>query len=1092
MIDSGAEVNVLGPDLAEKLEAQRIDGSTVMLQGCGGDAPTSHWVMLSLALVTGQTLLVPFVVLPKLRAMMILGAPTLDAIGGVLDYPRSLLKTSAGNIHLIRRSGPAPPPVRVLKVAVATPLGEDDQKLLDKAVESAQVLEAERGELRRILLEFSDLWRESRRGETVLVEHDIIVDTPYPIRQAPRRHSPEAQRIIDEQVQAMLKDNVIVPSSSCHVSEITLVRKKNTTEKRFCIDFRKVNEHTVPDQYPIPMIRDLVRQVRDSRYFIALDLRSGYWQVPMAKRAQSLTAFRARDGLYEFRVMPFGLKNAPATFCRLMGKVLSDLYWDGVEVYLDDILIHAKTASRVLALFRIVLQRLRAAGLTLGLKKCNFFPKKLLYLGYVFDEEGMKPNQDKVAALRQIRNPANVKELRGLIGLLSYFRMFIPNFAEVAEPMTRLLRRGTPFVWTEECTKAREVLTDALVHATLTNPLDGDELRVETDASDIAIAAILSCKRPTEEIWRSVEFLGKILSDAERRWPAHEREMWAVVYALRKWECYLKGRKVQLLTDNKSLTWMRSASRGKVARWAMSLAEYDLDVRHRSGAKNLAADYLSRYVPHDPSEDFPDRAFVSPAGVKAVDSLLGEVLQQQQAEPPPASTQGISWHEGVAYHLGRVWVPPSMRIKVVELAHNVSTVYHPGGRRTAAGIRKLYSWPGLTVDAARYVKGCLPCQRVRTGRETLQGLVKPHQTDGPFRKVYMDITVVRFNGRELNILSMIDHHTKWAEAAVLPDQTSASVAHAFLTQWVCRFGVPVTVVTDNGATFTSRLIEDLSALLGAQQRFAIAYHPDGNSPAERFHQTVIRGFAMAARSAARSRLTPEEVLAYALYGYRISVHSAVGDSPAFLTLGFDPLPPIPGLYGRCLPDNEERRRFLEDIRTTLIVRAQMAARARYQRLAATRLQLPLRSGDLILLPAERQRLAQCVIDRDGRKLHPKFSMPFRVLSMAPDGLSGSAYCLVPSATNRYERREFSIQDARPIEPPMTDLQRRQWQDAVEAFASDRGETDAAKDFVIRRFWTNLQHAQFPANDFGYTLQDESPPAKTAEKLESRKRRRLHD
>jgi hypothetical protein len=307
--------------------------------------------------------------------------------------------------------------------------------------------ETAKAELRTLLLEFRDLWQAERRGCTSVVEHRIQITTPYAIITPPRRMALEQQQIADAELEKMLQAGVIEPSTSPHVSEPVIVKKK-TGDWRYCIDFRKVNRFTVPDPYPMRRIDDLLTSIRASRFFIALDLRSGYWQIPLEENSRKYTAFRTPKGLFQFTVMPFGLSNAPATFQRCMENILGDLHWTGVLVYLDDILIHAEDTDTCLRLAREVFQRLRVADLTINLKKCQFFPNSMKYLGHIIGNGSIRPDVSRVEVLSYLKPPKTIKELRSIFGLLSYYRQYIPRFAERTSPITDKFRKNAILTWT--------------------------------------------------------------------------------------------------------------------------------------------------------------------------------------------------------------------------------------------------------------------------------------------------------------------------------------------------------------------------------------------------------------------------------------------------------------------------------------------------------------------------------------------------------------------------------------------------------------------------------------------------------------------
>ena len=237
----------------------------------------------------------------------------------------------------------------------------------------------------------------------------------------------------------MLEKKLIVPSNSPWTSPVVVVEKKNG-KLRLCVDYRKLNNVTKKDSYPLPRIDDMLETLSGSTWFSSLDMASGFWQVEMKPEDREKTAFVTKYGIYEFTVMPFGLCNAPATFQRLMDTVLQGILWHFVIVYIDDINIGSRTFSEHLEHLKQVFERLRNAGLKLNPEKCFFFEKKLVFLGHVVSNEGIQTDPDKIAAVKNFPIPRDVSQLRGFLGLASYYRRFIQNFSKIAEPLNKLLR----------------------------------------------------------------------------------------------------------------------------------------------------------------------------------------------------------------------------------------------------------------------------------------------------------------------------------------------------------------------------------------------------------------------------------------------------------------------------------------------------------------------------------------------------------------------------------------------------------------------------------------------------------------------------
>ena len=286
-----------------------------------------------------------------------------------------------------------------------------------------------------------------------MLEHAIETHGP-PLRQPYRRQNPAVRREEMAQVQQMLSSNVIRPSNSPWASPVVMVQKKDGS-LRFCVDFRQLNAATVKDAQPLPRIDDLLDALHGAKWFSTLDLKSGYWQVPITEQDKAKTAFRTSSGqLFEFNRVPFGLCNAPTTFSRLMDRVLADLHWETCLFYLDDIIVFSSTWEEHLARLRQVFERLRHANLKLGADKCTFAAKEVNYLGHRVTEEGLLPDSSLLAAIREIPPPKTATEVRSFLGLAGYYRRYVKGFAAIASPLHALTRKDAVFHWSEECQTA--------------------------------------------------------------------------------------------------------------------------------------------------------------------------------------------------------------------------------------------------------------------------------------------------------------------------------------------------------------------------------------------------------------------------------------------------------------------------------------------------------------------------------------------------------------------------------------------------------------------------------------------------------------
>jgi hypothetical protein len=346
-------------------------------------------------------------------------------------------------------------------------------------------------QLKKLLVEFQDVFSKNKSdlGRTGITKHTIDVGDSSPIQQ-PMRVLPLAKREeATKAVQEMRDQCVIEPSCSPWVSPVVLVKKDRST--RFCVDYRKLNAVTKKDSYPLPRI-DTLHSFWGSTWFSTIDLKSGYWQVEMNEADKEKTAFTTGEGLWQFIVMPFGLTNAPATFERLMEQVLAVLPWTICLVYLDDIIVHASSFADELDRLQEVFTRLRSANLKMNPKKCRLFQRSVIYLGYVIGQDGIKTDSSKVQAVNEWPRPESVAEVRSFLGLCSYYRRFVKNFAAIASPLNKLLSKGEAFEWTHECQAAFEMLKDCLITApVLTYPCPEEDYILDTDASNYGIGAVL-------------------------------------------------------------------------------------------------------------------------------------------------------------------------------------------------------------------------------------------------------------------------------------------------------------------------------------------------------------------------------------------------------------------------------------------------------------------------------------------------------------------------------------------------------------------------------------------------------------------------
>ena len=493
--------------------------------------------------------------------------------------------------------------------------------------------DTQKARLSALLRQYDELFTD-QPGCTDLVSHVIETGDALPLKCNPRPVSLAKRQIIDGLLDDMLSAGIIRRSSSSWASPIVLVPKKDGSH-RLCVDYRRLNGVTRKDAYPLPTISSIVGNLGDARYFTTLDASKGYLQVRMGERDQCKTAFTSHRGLFEFTRMPFGLCNAPATFQRLMDRVLGEAKWSYCLCYLDDIVIYSRTFEEHLAHVADVLERVRAAGMTLNPAKAQLAQTRIHLLGFTLGEGSIEPDREKLRAILDFPVPKDVRGLRRFLGMANFYRSFIPSCARLQAPLTKLLGKSAVWQWGPEQQEAFCRLSSAIAEtAQLRLPDLTRPFVVQTDASDLGLGAVLL--QEYDGVLQPLAFASRSLVPAEKNYSVTEKECLAIVFALRKFDVYLDGTKFVVQTDHSALSWLMRLREpaGRLARWALLIQHYDFAVQYRKGSTNVVADALSR-APL--SAENLDSGATAASGAFAHASVGGET-----AASPPFGEKGES------------------------------------------------------------------------------------------------------------------------------------------------------------------------------------------------------------------------------------------------------------------------------------------------------------------------------------------------------------------------------------------------------------------------------------------------------------------
>ena len=473
---------------------------------------------------------------------------------------------------------------------------QNSQILNDLGTKLSHLPLVQRKELAEVITQYREVFPDVP-SKTNLIEHDVDVGDSAPIKQLPYRVSPMKKELLDKEVQYMLKNDIIEESQSNWSSPCILV-PKHDGGFRFCTDFRKVNDKTKSDSFPIPRIADCIDQIGNAKFVSTFDMLKGYWQVPLTQRAREISAFVTPSGLYQYKVMPFGMKNAPATFQRMVNKLVRDI--DGCEGYIDDVVIFSDNWSDHIRQIERFFQIMREAKLTINLMKSEFGKATVKYLGHIVGQGQVRPLDAKIQTIVKYPIPTSRKELARFLGMAGYYRNFCLNFSEIAAPLTNLLSKKVKFVWTDDCQMAFDKVKLLLQKSPVLRSPDYEKpFKLIIDSSDVGTGSVL-VQEASDGLDHPVSYFSKKFLKYQKNYSVVEKETLGLVLALEHFDVYLGSTpfKIKVYTDHNPLTFLKTMKNKnqRLVRWSLALQEYNLEIQHIPGSENVVADALSRCI----------------------------------------------------------------------------------------------------------------------------------------------------------------------------------------------------------------------------------------------------------------------------------------------------------------------------------------------------------------------------------------------------------------------------------------------------------------------------------------------------------------
>ena len=836
---------------------------------------------------------------------------------------------------------------------------------------------------------------------------DLKPDAPETLRSKvypmPVNEQEELDRFLEENV----RKGYITPSKSPMASPVFFIKKKDG-KLRLIQDYRKLNDITIKNRYPLPLAADIVNRLKGARYFTKFDVRWGYNNVRIKEGDEWKAAFATNRGLFEPRVMFFGLTNSPATFQALMNSIFADLIAAGkVAVYLDDILIFTQTLEEHRKIVQEVLKRLQEHDLYLRPEKCEFEKEEIEYLGLVIRQGEVRMDPAKVQAVKEWPEPKNLKEVRGFIGFANFYRRFIEGFSKVCRPLHDLTKKDTPFVWGEDQQKAFQGLKDAFTSEPVLVMWDPEkETRLEVDASGFATGGVIS-QKADDGLWHPVAYRSESMAPAERNYEIYDREMLAIIRGLEDWRHFLEGlpQPFEIITDHQNLEYWKTAQdlSRRQARWSLYLSRFDFKLTHKAGTQNAKADALTRRADHQVSDAEDNRAqvvlkpehFVRIAATHThtVDLSLetqvrngskheAEVLRgldSLRKKGPRRLTDGtLEWEEedGLVYYRGKLYIPADagLRNQVVKQCHDSVTAGHPGRHGTIELVSRLYWWPGLAAFVTKYVAGCDQCQRMKSAPHP-KGTLQPNEVpEGPWQIIGVDLItgLPKSKGYDA-IATYVDHNTK--QVHVIPVESTINaegVADVHVREVFRLHGLPKKIFSDRGPQFAARVTRALYKKLGIEIGLTTAYHPAANGQVERMNKEIEQFLRL---FVSQRQDDWAELLPIGEFVLNSRLNSSTGHSPFELMYGYQPDFTLPVGRSSNIPALDQRLEKLREARKD----AEAALRLSKERMKADYERGKKRShefdiGDKVWLDAKNIKIHQ-----ESIKLGPKRLGPFEVV-----------------------------------------------------------------------------------------------------------------
>lgn len=854
LIDSGSEITAMEEQFFwknhEKFNKVEIlpTTKTSIITATGKRSPVSNKQIFLTVHINNQPVEMVMLLVKSLAYQIIVGVDTLSKVNMIIDFQSKTLTYT--NSNSIRQSisfnrtskGESVKTKKIFndKVQISSVKEYDRTKLNLEVIEATVDLTIqEKSEVSKLLEEHEDVF-SSEPGLGLVEPYQIRVtdESPYKLKHYPIK--PTILPAVQKEIQRMLELGIIEPASSCFVNPMVVVPKKNGSV-RVCLDARRINARTIPEYDAPPRVEDILYDSVGTKCISTLDLTSSFWQIPLHKNSRQYTAFVFENIVYQYRVVPFGLKNSLAALVQLLHQILPQRHNERIRLYVDDILVRSGSFHEHIKHLRFVFKKLREYGLTLNLEKSKLFRNQVPFLGYILTTSGIMKDPTKIEAIEKFPTPKNVKHVRAFLGLTNYYGRFSKDYSEECIPLINLTKKDSKWVWgTPEEAAFKHIKELFLNDIKLWHPDYNKIFYLQTDSSDHATGAHLYQKGDKNEI-HTIAFTSKSMKPSELNYTTTEKELLAVIQAIRKFYSMIAGYKIIVLTDHKAITFLHTCKNPtqRISRWLLYLQPLDIEVQYIPGPENIIPDALSRNPADREEVETFEKAFKISI-IKISEEASGILKQLHNHQIENNKLKNIIENEDqyinfkmvnkVLYKkVGQRWLAVLPDQNVDNLIEEIHKAYgHIGSNKCFKLIHESFTADKLKKRIKKITKKCEVCQKNKCS-PMIKAPTQFIDVEKKLQMVSIDFigpfpTGIR--GMKY-ILVCIDNFSKYVK--LYPTQSpSTRQAVRALERYYCDVGQPEAVLTDNGTAFTAAQWKTFLNSKGSRHILTAIRHPQGN------------------------------------------------------------------------------------------------------------------------------------------------------------------------------------------------------------------------------------------------------------------------